>query len=169
MSLPLSAIQSKTADSRLRPVSPAPSRPPPLLASTSARPATTILCSAAHRDLPVMLCSAQRPACRALQALQHAKKHTRSKLEDRNADKAPDVSITVQHFPLYVCPLMNAAFVLPSSSPITAARSVLNHTSPGNNHCALLASCTEYVSAAMKPSLPGLFCYFCVDVNSLCC
>ncbi|KAL3161673.1 hypothetical protein ABBQ38_008774 [Trebouxia sp. C0009 RCD-2024] len=54
------------------------------------------------------------------QALSHLKQH--SKHNNPDADTAPVMSVTVQHFPLYVCPLTNAAFVLPSSSPVTAAR-----------------------------------------------
>jgi hypothetical protein len=38
--------------------------------------------------------------------------------------KADPVAVTVQYFPLHVCPLTDSAFVLPASSPITAARCV---------------------------------------------
>ena len=35
---------------------------------------------------------------------------------------AAQLAVTVHYFPLHVCPLTDSAFVLPASSPITAAR-----------------------------------------------
>ena len=122
---------------------PPPSPPLPLLPPRPIHDKTT-LASTVHRDLHA-----------SQQALQHAKRQTKSDLEDQAGDNAQDISVTVQHFPLYVCPLTNAAFVLPSSSPIAAARSVLHHLASGDSCylciCNLLQ--TKFLSGCLNTSL----------------
>lgn len=83
------------------------------------------------------------------QVLRQSKQH--SKHNNPDADKALVMSVTVQHFPLYVCPLTNAAFVLPSSSPVTAARLVLlRHAAGPSQHCLLMCLMTPAISVGLS-------------------
>ncbi|DBA83452.1 TPA: hypothetical protein ACH3X2_006388 [Trebouxia sp. C0005] len=53
-------------------------------------------------------------------SLQHEQEEEQELKKD--GTKTHPVAIAVQYFPLHVCPLTDSAFVLPASSPITAAR-----------------------------------------------
>ena len=72
------------------------------------------------------------PVHQAVQDAQHQQQQPEEEQvleQDHHTDgaEAAQLAVTVHYFPLHVCPLTDSAFVLPASSPITAARCTVDH------------------------------------------